>query len=367
LTGVVVAIGTAVAVLVILGSVWFVAPFFDGDVGPGADVPLPEVTTSFAPEVPTSAISAAGSVELLGWEEHELEKFVTFPAVWRNGYVGLFGSEVASSTDGVVWTAWGQQPDVLAALVDDVGVGLAVVDDQVVFVAGLESWSLVAFVADSPDSWREIEIPASTTRSRPLFIEVGDTTLMIDQGIWIVDYAWSETGSDTEVVARDIGWGVDAEPAWVGAVLPDNTRAVEAHGGRFTAFNWADPDADPEAWTSVDAVTWVPIAPVAMDGRFDCQFPSPAALTPAIVEAGGIGWFAAGGDCAKTVFWYSHNGEDWTEIEALKGKHAVFDIWVAFPPVFLVEDDRVLIYGNSGTSNTVTPNTPSVWIGTSQS
>lgn len=96
----------------------------------------------------------------------------------------------------------------------------------------------------------------------------------------------------------------------------------------------------------------------------DCGPPEPV-ITPQVVETGGLGWFAAGSWCAPTVVWYSPDGVQWHTIDNIEGL-AGFDIMIPRPPVLVVEDQQVLIYGNLADFSQGR-GSPAVWIGTPQS
>lgn len=359
-----IAAAAAAVVLVVFGSLILLAPFSQQDAVPVTDPPvvtIPPVVT--VPALVTTTTPFVGPVISFEWEMHELSEFVTYPARWRDGYVALMGDQVVSSVDGTRWAAWPEQPAELADR-DEAQLALVVDDGDVVVVVAKASAPLRAFASDGEEPWRElpVEQPGTLTDSRRL-----ELILNADDGLYVQTRETYLRQGESFVVtslpddlAYDGGWTDAVRRSWRGITLPDETYTVGERDGRFTAFTWPESG---ETWTSTDGNTWQSIDPVAVPVTATSCHPPEPAVSPEVVETGPLGWFAAGSWCAPTIVWYSPDGMQWQTIDNIE-RLSGFDIFIPVPPTLVVEDQRVLIYGNLADAEPG-PN-PAVWIGTPQ-
>ena len=358
-----VAVGAAIVVFVVVGGfVWLIG-------GTGSDVIDEPTSTTAAPPSTTSPATTAtaappvGSFGTFGWERHDVGELITYAAPWRDGYVALRGDRVASSADGITWEEWPEQP--FDELTDRYGTQLALTidDGDVVVVVAESGVRLRAFASKGDEPWRNLTFEPGEVayEGRPLAVIVNR-----DDGVYVRLKATYLRQGDSFIATplpddlASVGWAwAHVTPSWNGITLPEDTRAIGEKDGRFTAFTGPG-----ETWTSSDGTTWRSIEPVAAPfNATDCG-PAVPAITPEVVETGGLGWFAAGSSCAPTVVWHSPDGVQWQTIGNIEGLSG-FDIFVPFPPFIVVDDRRVLIYGNLYDD---TPGRPSgaVWIGTPQ-
>jgi hypothetical protein len=303
------------------------------------------------------------------WVAHELPGIITFPARFDDGYVALLDGQVAGSPDGTTWTLWPNQPfDPPPDFGELTRRGLSVDAGEVVFIVRRPGPTPRAFGAGSDRIWREITVePATRATGGDLSITTGDAGLVMSLG----DEGWVRSGDGFEAhpiddsLVSDLGWGQDVEPIWTDIRLPDDPeeawdiiRAIGEKDSRFVAFS--APDPGPYAWTSTDGQNWTSIDPViAPSMNRGCNL-EVSAITPEIIETGGLGWFAAGSFCDPTVIWHSSDGIDWRQLTELNGIGA-FDTFVPIPPVFLIEDEQVFIYSHQQFDDF---DAPYVWMGT---
>lgn len=343
---------------------------------------ISSTTSTGSPVVPTTtATPLIGPVDGFEWEVHELSEAVTYPALWRDGYVALRGDWVVSSADGIRWEAWPEQPGELADR-HEAELALAVDDGEVVLVVAEPGAPLRAFASNGDEPWHEIPIqPGRQTNSGTtldlitnagdgLYVQLGETYSESDGEYSQLGETYIRLGDSfvamplPEDLTYFPNWYPYTRPArsWTGITPPEGIRAIGEKDGRFTAFTWP---GSGEPWTSNDGTTWRSIEPVAAPfNATDCG-PSQPSITPQVVETGGLGWFAAGSYCAPTVVWYSPDGTNWQAIDNIEGLSG-FDIWVPFPPIIVVDDHQVLIYGNVDDGWNGRPDW-AVWVGTPQS
>jgi hypothetical protein len=335
-----------------------------------ADTTLAATTTTTAApttttEAPTTTTAPfVGSVESFEWEMHELSDFVTYPARWRDGYVALRGDWVVSSVDGITWEAWPEQPAELADR-NQAQLALVVDDGDVVVVVAKASAPFRAFASEGDEPWRELAFEPGTLTDSGRRLEV---ILNADDGLYVqLRETYLRQGESFVVtslpddLAYDPGWTDAVRRSWSGITMPDETYTVGERDGRFTAFTWPERG---ETWTSTDGSTWQSIDPVAVPVTATSCHPPEPAVSPQVVETGPLGWFAAGSWCAPTVVWYSPDGVQWQTIDNIE-RLSGFDIFIPLPPTLVVEDQRVLIYGNLADAEPGRPD-PAVWIGNPQ-
>lgn len=351
------AIGAVAVVFVVALAVGGTA-FFVTAGGDGAPVAGPASTP----------LDTAGPLELT-WTQHQLDGRITYPARWKEGYVGLLDGVVATSPDGAVdWTVLTSQPPMLSgsSAGDWSAIALVVVEDDLVVIDAREGRPIAAQRSDDGAAWRDVPFVGATAPGSEGSLvsvlaseEVGLVAVRDSyESGWTRD-AWALSG-DAFVPAPDLlaiaamplpSWSADVRPAPMNVVPPAGVAVVAERGGRYTGFVGEDgvEAGRAMAYTSVDGRSWDPIAPVAADVVAECnELEWRRTVTPDIVETGPLGWFAAGSDgCVSGVMWQSGNGLDWHRIAELDQIHA----WVfqaafpsPFPPVFLVEEERVVVY-----------------------
>jgi hypothetical protein len=324
----------------------------------------PAVTTAPPAATTTIAAPSGGSSGTFGWERHDVGELITHAAPWRDGYVALRGDRVASSADGITWEEWPEQP--FDELTDRYGSQLALTidDGDVVVVVAEPGDRLRAFASQGDEPWRNLTFEPGevATDARALAVIVNR-----DDGVYVRLKATYLRQGDSFIATplpEDLvyvpSWNQVAH-SWNGITLPEYTRALGEKDGRFTAFTWP---SSGETWTSTDRRAWQSIEPVRAPWTSASCGPSVPAITPEVVETGGLGWFAVGSFCAPTVVWYSTDGVQWQTIDNIEGLSG-FDIWVPFAPSMVVDDRRVLIYGNLDDDTPGRPN-GAVWIGTPQ-
>jgi hypothetical protein len=358
LIGVIAAV--AMAALAVGGVAFFLTA---GDDGPPVSAPT------------TTSPAAAGPL-VLTWTQHQLDGRITYPARWEDGYVALLDGELAVSPDGAAdWTVLANQPPMLSgsSAGDWSAIALVVVGDDLLVIDARDGAPIAAQRSDDGSAWRDVPFDGATGRGADESLvsvlaseEIGLVAVhdsFLNPG-WTRN-AWVLSG-DAFVRAPYLfavaalplpSWSADVRPAPVNVVPPAGVAVVAERGGRYTGFDGetgTDVGAGVEAgramaYTSVDGRSWDPIAPVAADVVEECnELEWRRTVTPDLVETGPLGWFAAGSDgCVSGVMWHSENGLDWHRIAELDQIHA----WVfqaafpaPYPPVFLVEEERVVVY-----------------------
>ncbi len=326
------------------------------------DIWLPVWANVLLEVSPPSTVSAIG----FDWRIEDVGGYITYPSAYDDGYVALLDGLVASSSDGITWEVWDNQPGG-GDLQFPCGTqsGLAYHSGNLIFVGhGYEDPDTTAnpltpriFLAQPDRSWAEIAVEPGSEDPighYPL-ISVNGETLVVstNQGAWSVtaDGAPAFDSIDQGLVGRQ--WDHTVEPLWIGIEPPptEELLAIEQNDGTMVAI-----DMKGNAWTSSNGEDWNQTARIAVER--DCAEGTTDGATPGNLEAGPLGWFAAGSNCTNSVIWHSADGTNWHTIDNIEGMDA-FGIMVPFPPVFLIETERILIYAKQ-----ITGLPTSVWVGT---
>ena len=341
----------ATAVIVVVGLIPLLFGGVEDDVVDGVVTP------------PTSTANEANVIAPpeFDWQIHDVGGYVTYPTTVSDGYVGLLDGLVASSDDGISWEVWDSQPadGDLATLVT-VERALAYHDNSLFFISrSHQDQTPRVFVAQPDRSWTEIAVESGSDPSddyHPL-VSVGSNGLVVStaRGTWIVSLDGARTLSKDQQIVPTLQWDYTVEPSWTNLDPPTpDVRGIEVRDGTMVAIDW-----NGNAWMSANGEAWNPIPRIATDGDLSCISPTPDAVAPMNIETGPLGWFAAGASCKTPTIWYSSNGIDWHIIDNIEDMD-VFDIFLPYPPVFLVQDDRVFIYAKQPGARQPT----SLWIGT---
>ena len=404
------AVAVAMFVLVVVGGLSFLLGGSEGVVEP---------MVAEEPTTPASLDLAVGlTADSFSWTRHDLAGYVTYPTAWHGGYVALVDDQVASSSDGVRWQPWPNQPPI-----DDRSLmrGLVVDGGRVVVISDLNANgtypptlpALSAFASNGEGTWQRLDIDHPTTTANQgwnSFLSTNGDQFIVTagSGAWTLDgnhLTAMESGAKLVLTAG--GMRQTVERAWVDSdiTLPDtrHTSGFGERAGRFVAFA-SVPFDGVHTWTSTEGHLWQNLPPVSIPWDADvCRewidanassFPEvvvPAAkdyayaecddswrtnpVVPSVVATGPLGWFATGAPAtfeAPTFLWFSPDGLTWQVIDSIDRLVYTPQDWTSTPPIVLVEANRVLIYGSSMVTDSDTtssgtsrwpPTRLNVWIG----
>lgn len=360
----VVVVASAAAILLIIGTGSILLGGSDGSVPPR---PPAELSTTTTRPTTTSTIVLDADLPFL-WERRDLDGVIEYPTPWQDGYVALQDGEVASSSDGISWILWENQPIDSRAVDGNEARGLVVDGDRLVFVVD-EARSLTprVFVADPDRYWHELPVETQTSapasRYPSAFLSAGETGIVIDtdEGTWLFNGQSADVLPPERIPVSHFAWAAEVQPSWPNDQFTppapiETIRILDEYSGRYIAIGWGGESA----WTSVDGTTWTSIDPITVPWTAGNCGPPADVVYPTIFEAGPLGWIAIGSECAPIVVWYSPDGLEWSVIDNIKGLQA-FDMFIPYPPVILMTGNQALIYGNAAFGGTPEP---AVWIGT---
>jgi hypothetical protein len=321
-----------------------------------------------------------GGPDAFTWSRHGLDGPITFPAPWNDGYAAIREGEIVFSPDGISdWSPWPHQPfDGQFDPEQDDRRALVVHEGTLIAVAST-SGSMSAYATTDGQTWRDVPFEPSDGQSldQAFFaLHVGTPgVFVVGPSTWVLSGDEFILHPESQAVFPLWMSPWDVSPIWHGddVIWPGEIHAGAEKDGRLTGFGWQRemPTAEgvedldpplPVAYTSTDGNTWEPLDPVTAPADASLCDPKPPAVIPEIVETGPLGWFAAGSGCGPGVIWHSADGLDWQQLDGIEGL-AEWDIFVPFPPTFLIEEKQVLIYATRDQDYHTRDPVWGVWVG----